>query len=299
MTDERLTSALGWASLGLGVPQLLAPDRFARAVGVRPGARTRVITAVACGARELAAGAGILALERRRPLRTLRARVAGDLLDLALLGAALGTRRADPRRAGAAMAAVAGVAAADVVAARRVSRADANLRARAAVTIRRPRADVYAFWRDFANLPAFMLHLESVKLARNGRSHWKARAPIGTVEWDAEIVDERPGELIAWRSLHGSDVEHEGSVCFREAPGDRGTEVHVELRYAARGGSAGVALSKLTGEEPRQQLNDDLRRFKQVMETGEVARSEGSPEGHSARRQLKQRPAQPVEVGAP
>jgi len=164
------------------------------------------------------------------------------------------------------------------------------------VTIRRPRAEVYAFWRDLENLPRFMYHLSGVTNTGNGRSHWVANAPAGsTVEWDAEITDEIPNERLAWRSLRGSDVRHEGTVRFREAPGDRGTEVDVELRYDAPGGTAGATIAKLFGEEPQQQIRDDLRRFKQVMETGEVVLSDGSLEG-AGQGPMKQRAAQAPEV---
>jgi uncharacterized membrane protein len=122
------------------------------------------------------------------------------------------------------------------------------------------------------------------------RSHWKARGPAGkTVEWDAEIIDDRPNERIAWRSLEGADVENSGVVRFVKAPGGRGTEVHVEIRYSPPGGVLGAWLAKLFGEEPGQQVEDDLRALKQIMETGEVVRSEGTLGG----RRALQRPAQP------
>jgi uncharacterized membrane protein len=107
-------------------------------------------------------------------------------------------------------------------------------------------------------------------------------------------VQEREDEVISWRSVQGADVENTGSVRFRDAAGGRGTEVVVDLRYRPPGGKAGAAVAKLLGEEPNQQLRDDLRRFKQVLELGEVVRSEGSPTGQSTRQQLAQRPAQPV-----
>jgi uncharacterized membrane protein len=142
-----------------------------------------------------------------------------------------------------------------------------------------------------------MHHLESVRTLDNGRSHWVVRGPAGAdIEWDAEIVEDRANELIAWRSLPRSDVQHHGSVRFRQAPGDRGTEVEVQLEYDAPGGKAGAVIAKLFGEEPLQQLRDELRRFKQVMETGEVVRSDGSLEG-AGQGPLKQRAAQaPGEV---
>jgi uncharacterized membrane protein len=148
------------------------------------------------------------------------------------------------------------------------------------VTINRSKQEVYAFWRDFTNVPQFMMHVQQVVTTGDRRSHWVVAAPAGQqVEWDAEIVEDRPNEVIAWRSLEGSDVRHDGSVSFTTAPADRGTEVQVTLRYDPPGGAAGSALATLFGEEPAQQLKDDLRRFKQVMETGEVVRSEGSLDG--------------------
>ena len=149
------------------------------------------------------------------------------------------------------------------------------------ITINRPIDEVYAFWRDFENLPRFMYHLELVENLSAERSHWVARAPAGkTVEWDAEITANRPNELIAWQSIGtDDDVRNSGSVRFVKAPGDRGTEVHVDLHYDPPGGKAGAIVAKLFGEEPSIQINDDLHRLKQVLETGEVLRSHGSPEG--------------------
>jgi len=145
------------------------------------------------------------------------------------------------------------------------------IRVSKSVTIKRPREAVYGFWQQLENLPRFMYHLQEVRATGKGRSHWVARAPAGQqVEWDAEIVENRPGELIAWRALPGGDIQHEGSVRFRPAPADRGTEVEVALQYDAPGGKAGALIASLFGEEPAQQIRDDLRRFKQVMETGEV-----------------------------
>ncbi len=151
------------------------------------------------------------------------------------------------------------------------------LHVKKSVTVNRSREDVYRFWRKLENLPRFMYHLESVEAAGDKRSHWVAKAPAGTsVEWDAEIVEDRPNEIISWRSLAGSGIKNAGSVRFVEAPGDRGTEVHVELQYEAPAGSVGAVIAKLFGEEPAQQIRDDLRRFKQVMETDEGSTSQSS-----------------------
>ncbi len=169
------------------------------------------------------------------------------------------------------------------------------MQARTAVTIKRPVEEVYAFWRDLTNLPSFMYHLKSVEPSGDRRWHWTANAPAGTtVDWDAEITEEQPNALIAWASLEGSKVRNSGSVAFTPAPGGDGTEVRVELGYDPPGGALGKVVAKLFGEEPQQQISDDLRRLKQVLETGEVVRSEGSPEGTRTARLLKQRPAEPV-----
>ena len=171
------------------------------------------------------------------------------------------------------------------------------MQAKTAITINRPVEEVYRFWRDLTNLPSFMNHLKSVEMTGDGRSHWTANAPAGrTVDWDAELVEDKPNQRIAWRSLDGSQVSNSGWVSFTPAPGDRGgTEVRVELSYDPPGGAIGKVVAKLFGEEPQQQVTDDLRRLKQVLETGEVVRSEGSPEGTRSLRLVSQRPAQPAD----
>ena len=144
------------------------------------------------------------------------------------------------------------------------------------VTINRPREAVYECWRDFRNLSQFMAHVQSVMPA-GSRSHWVVSAPAGqTVEWDAEMVEDRPNELISWRSVEDSQVPNSGTVRFVRAPGDRGTEVHLDIRYDPPAGAVGAAIAKLFGEEPSQQVDGDLRRLKQVLETGEVVHSDSS-----------------------
>src|SRR5262249_48373258 len=123
---------------------------------------------------------------------------------------------------------------------------------------------LYRRWRDLAGLPRFMEHLVSVT-EHGPRSHWVAKAPVGlTVEWDAELVNDQPGRLIAWRSLEGSQVDTAGSVHFNPAPSGRGTEVVVELKYDPPGGRLGSWLAWLFGREPSVQVREDLRRFKQL-----------------------------------
>ena len=290
-----LARGLGWFSIGLGAAQVAAPSVVSRLVGIRPTSRTREVMR-AVGIRELVAGAGLLS--DRKPA-FLWARVAGDAMDLALLGNALASD-AEKVRTTAATAAVAGVAALDVLAATASSQIDEPQRgaveARSATTVNASASDVYGRWRDLESLPTFMYHLESVRRTGEGRFHWVAKAPAGrTVEWDAEMVEDVPDDRIAWRSLEGSSVENAGTVLFRPAPGGRGTEVHVELRYTPPAGVLGAVVAKLFGEEPNQQLADDLRRFKQLVETGEIARSEGSPEGPRTQNQMHQRDGHPLE----
>jgi uncharacterized membrane protein len=149
-----------------------------------------------------------------------------------------------------------------------------------AITVNLPRPDVYAFWRDFENLPRFMKHLESVTVHDDRRSHWVAKAPGGTtVEWEAEIIADEPSSLLAWQSIGEADVDNSGSVQFLDAPGDRGTEVLVQLRYDAPAGAVGKAIAKMFGEEPEQQVREDLRRFKALVETGVIPTIIGQPSG--------------------
>jgi len=136
------------------------------------------------------------------------------------------------------------------------------------VIIDRPAPELYAYWRDFENLPRFLHHVESVTTTGPGRSHWAVKGPAGTrIEWDAEVHNEIEPELIAWRSLPGSEVNNAGSVHFRPIAGGTRTLVRVVLSYEPPAGRLGAAVARLLGEEPSRQVRDDLRRFKEVMET--------------------------------
>jgi len=294
LATDRLTGALGWASLGLALPPLLEPDRVAAALGVGRGAAERTaMTAV--GARELVAAAGLLLSPS--PF-WLWARVGGDAVDLALLGRALRRRHGrgrDRQRLGTATAAAVGIAALDAYAAATRTRKGTEVEMVGTTTVNRTPADVYAFWRRLDALPTFLAHLDEVSSTGDRTSHWRATAPFGRgVEWDAELTEDVPGERIAWRSLPGARVRNEGVVRFAPAPGGRGTELRVTLRYALPGGRLAAAVARYFGEEPHQQLDDDLRRAKQVLETGEVVRSEGAPGGKRARREFPQHPARPL-----
>ena len=158
------------------------------------------------------------------------------------------------------------------------------------VTISRPPEELYRFWRNFENLPRFMNHLEAVHVTGEGHSHWVAKGPAGkSVEWDAEIYNEKEGEMIAWRTLGDADVASAGSVHFEPAAGGRGTVVRVVLKYDPPGGKLGALVARLFGENPEQQITEDLGRFKQLMETGEIATTEGQPSGRSP--QAKEQPS--------
>ena len=157
------------------------------------------------------------------------------------------------------------------------------------LTINRSTEELYAYWRTFENLPRIMPHLESVVSLDSQRSHWVAVGPAGKrFEWDAEIYNEKPNELIAWRSLPDSDVVNAGSVHFEAGPSGRGTQVTVVLNYNVAGGKLTAMFAKLFGAEPGQMIEEDLRRFKQLMEAGEIATIEGQPSGREAQEPLEE-----------
>lgn len=201
------------------------------------------------------AGLAVMALAlRRKRLRRLLLPLGGSLITRAVSGRcavnrALGRNSARRDR----VSPVASVARGE------------GIKVEHSVVVNRPREEVYRFWRRLENLPRFMDHLESVTMLDENRSHWVAKAPGGTrVEWDATIHNEIEDELIAWRSLPGSDIDNAGSVHF--TPADGGTEVRVVLSYDPPAGRVGAAVARLLGEEPGRQVEEDLRRFKQVIE---------------------------------
>jgi uncharacterized membrane protein len=271
---------LGAFSMALGALQLLAPHRMLDIVGVRAdGSARRAMRLI--GVRELAMGAGLLGSRARAPFAW--GRVAGDAMDLALLAGTAARRGLRRDRTTATMGVVGLVSVADlaagVVLARRLrsgqdepeTASGGRRPVQAAVTIDLPREELYARWRRLEDLPRYMGNLKEVRQTTEQRSHWVAEAPTGTVSWDAEITDDRPGERIAWRALPGSAVRHEGSITFADAAGGRGTEVVAELAWEPPLGPIGSVAALVTGEHPAKQLGDDLHRFKQVMETGVVA----------------------------
>jgi uncharacterized membrane protein len=294
--SEGLARFLGWFSLGMGASVLAARRRISRLCGIDDSPTAQTGLAIA-GVREFGHAAALLI--PRRAGWGAWTRVAGDIMDLAACGQAMRRRRGGRRkRLMFTTSAAAGITAVDLFTAVRATRGrprpkDGN-RAHGAVTVNRSVKDVYGFWHDFENLPRFMYHLRSVRVIGDRRSRWTAKAPAGrSVEWDAEIVEERPNEFIKWRSVDGAHVPNSGYVRFKPLAGGRGTEVRVDLEYSVPGGIFGTRVAKVFGEQPQQQICDDLRRFKQVIETGEIVRSDGSPEGTSIQQQVQQRPAQP------
>lgn len=280
--EPPLAGFLGWLSVGLGASQLLMPRAMTRMIGVAPTRNWTLLMRV-LGLRELATGVGVL--RNRKSKEWLGARVAGDVMDLGLLGVALAASRRPARTLGAA-AAVLGVTMLDLVGAERLAeRRKARLSESDAVggtavlrsvTIERPVQDVYSFWRDFANFPQFMRHVESVEIIDAERSRWRASGPGGSrAEWVSEIIADRPNEAIAWRSVEGSEIRTSGEVRFQPTR-DGATVVTVEMRYRPPAGALGAVLLKLFRREPGQQIGDDLRRLKQLLETGEVLVSEAT-----------------------
>jgi uncharacterized membrane protein len=233
-----------------------------REEGINVG-RTERIASVAAAA--LVAAVGL----RRKRLRPILLPLAGNLISRAVTGRcpvnrALGRNSARRER-------VSRVAS--------VPRGE-GIKVEKSVVVSRPPQELYRFWRNFENLPRFMDHLESVTVLDENRSHWIAKAPVGTkVEWDAIIHNEIENELIAWRSLPGADVNNAGSVHFTPLHNGEWTEVRVVLSYDPPAGKLGAAVARLLGEEPSRQVEDDLRRFKQVVEATDPAGNSSQPAG--------------------
>lgn len=303
--SDRLARALGWFSIGLGVAELVAPRALGRMIGLggtvpeplRSRMPRRALRAIdggdhaatlrLFGLREIGTGMGVLS--RQRPANWLWARVAGDVLDLGFLGAAARQRGADPVRLATAALAVAGVTALDVLCGQRLTtrravshriEADGSLRVVHNLAINRPPQECYGWWRQLENLPTIMPYLERVEVLDDRTSHWVAVGPGGyRLEWQAEITEDQPGQLIAWRSGPGSDFEHEGQIRFQPGPSGNGTLVRAAMRYRSPGAAVVGTLARLFAMAPDQQLSADLRRFKQIIETGEVITTDGQPSG--------------------
>lgn len=257
-----LANSLGWFSLGLGLAQIVAPKTIGRLIG-----KSEYSTALRLiGVREFINGIGIL--RQKGQSGWLWGRVVGDAIHAGLLGATWPGKdcKEARQRSSVAIGAVGLAMAADVTAAMLSRAQQRTFHVQKSITINRAPQEVYRFWHNFENLPRFMKNLESVQ-CQNHHSHWVAKAPAGTrIEWDADIVDEVPDSLIAWRTSEGAVVYHAGTVRFE--PSEAGTIVRVELDYRPPAGALGVAFAKASGKAPDQQIESDLQRLKEVMERG-------------------------------
>jgi uncharacterized membrane protein len=268
LAPEQLARGLGWLSLGLGVAELLAPRTVARLTGVPiPSALMRLY-----GAREIACGIGLLTQEQ--PVPWMQARVAGDAVDLATVAAGVlvpGTARG---RVAVATAIVGAVTAVDLYCNRRLlerGKRSAPRHLRASVDVACSPDEIYRFWRNLANVPRVMPHLDSVQVLDDIHSHWVAKGPTGArVEWDAEIIDDVPNRRLAWRTVEGSQIYNAGSVELRPA-GPGNTRVIVELLYDPPGSSLALAVVRLFGRDPHREVRADLRAFKALLESGEFS----------------------------
>ncbi len=276
--DRTLSQTLAWVSFGIGAAELLAPRALGRAIGV--GDRPAMMRAL--GAREVLTGLGLLS--GKAPGLWAWARVAGDVMDLALLGAAARSPEADTKRIAAAASAVLGVAALDVYSSRRLAETEdietPAIEIIESISINAAPDEIYSYWKNFENLPSFMRHLKSVTVIDENYSHWIAKAPLGTsVEWDARLVVDEPSRRLGWETSEESQIQHEGLVSFEESANGRGTIVRVEMSYEPPAGHVGATLARLFGEEPRVQIHEDLRRLKQLIETGEIPTTLGQSSG--------------------
>lgn len=281
-SEARLGVALGWLSVGLGLAGLLAPRAMARAAGMPEWPMVMRMM----GVRELVSGIGLLKQPDNQVWRW--SRVAGDAMDMGIVGVAAASPYADRRRLAITAMTLASIGAVDLRAgnppritpsSQALAGPESGQRVQCAVSINRSPEECYRFWRDLERLPTFMQHLESVTATDERRSHWVARAPAGrTVEWDAEITDDQPGQLLGWRSVEGADVDNAGTIRFT-AGSKGGTVVQVQLTYQPPAGRAGAMVAKLFGEEPSIQVQQDLRRFKQLIETEEIPTTHGQSAG--------------------
>lgn len=212
-------------------------------------------------------------------------------MDLALLGAALKSPKAKRGMIAAATTAVAGITVLDTVCSRQVSHQGSEsgaIHVKKSIAINRSPEEIYRFWRDFQNLPRFMQHIESVQTSGDKQLHFVVNSPVGRkFEFDAEITEDIPNKLIAWRWLKDPDEGPLGSVRFERAPGGRGTMVNIELQYNPPGGTIGATIAKFLGMDPGGQAQESLRCLKQLMETGEIPTTEGQSAGRASSTSIK------------
>jgi uncharacterized membrane protein len=268
---------LGWFSIGLGVTEFVFPRTLARIIGTP----SRPMTTRLMGLREIGVGVGILASPR--PAGWIKARVAGDMLDLALLKSSFGSRKANPARLGLTTAAVSAVAVADILYAQKYDSAESvpnRIRIEASMAVNRSPEECYSFWRRIENFPQFMEHLCAVQITGEKTSHWKLKLnAMKTLEWDSEITRDEAGNVIEWRSLGGGDLQNFGSVQFQPRLSGPGTTVRLAMEYAPPAAGTGAMGGQILKMISEYGVREDLRRFKSVIETGEVPTTNGQPVG--------------------
>jgi uncharacterized membrane protein len=263
---EQLARGLGWFSIGIGIAQVVAPRTVARLCGVPVPPPFMVL----CGLREIVCGVGLLTQDEPQPW--IRTRLAGDALDLVGVGAGALVPGADRRRLAVAGAAVAGVSALDAYCSYQLTRSGRHHPPRhetITIEIDCDAQTLYGYWRELANLPQVMPHVSSVQEIDETHSHWvSGGAGDSRLEWDAEIIDDVPGQRIAWRSVEGSNRFHAGSVQFQPL-GERTTQVRVDLLYERPPATLLSALATLCGFDPSKAARADLRALKRRLEQPE------------------------------
>jgi uncharacterized membrane protein len=273
-----VAGCLGWLSVGLGLAALLAPRKLGELTGVDD--RQGLIRLV--GVRELVSGIGLLTQPSKSPW--LWSRVAGDLMDLAVLGSAhRGTGRGRSRAIGTA-AVVAAIGAADAAASllesRRAARVAPDTYFDRTIIVNKSPRECYDYWRDLRNVANFTVRLENVIPLDERRSRWVMQGPGGvSVEWVTEITEDKPGERLRWKTAEDAPFKLAGAVNFEAAPGGRGTFVTLGMHYHTPGGYIGAALVRLLGPDPSGEVRENLRRFKQLLETGEIPTTTGQSSG--------------------
>jgi uncharacterized membrane protein len=284
--QERFARGLGYFSIGLGLTEFAATEKLAESIGIADVPRSVVR---AMGIREIANGVGILAAPREP--KWMWSRVAGDAIDLALLLMAFGSAGSSRKRLTAALGAVGGVTVLDAVCARLLSRkryrrvsrklltGGRGLRVQKSISINSSPAELYQFCREPSNLPRIATSVQSVTENSDRQLHWRVTDPgQGQIEWVTQIVEDRPNQLISWRSLNSPPIEHSGSIRFSPGPDTRGTIVRVEI--LRRPLKPGISASlQLFASRADFHLSEALRRLKAVMETGEIPTTEGQPSG--------------------
>jgi uncharacterized membrane protein len=278
-TASKLAGALGWMSIGLGVTQMVAPRIIASLAGVpRRKSESRLM-----GIRKIATGMGMLAQPQHA--LGLWTRVGTNLMELARLRKEARRRDARRVRVAATMAAVAGATVVSAICAKKLSAARSagsptNIQHSASTAVNRSPEDCYRQWRDFEKLTTIFRHLKSVRTTGDRRSEWVARGPDGRdITWSIEVTGDIPNQLIEWRSNGGSEMSHFGWVRFEPILRGKGTIVRVHMQYEIPASAAGGWLTSHLGNDPGLRLRKALLRFKQLLETGEIATTEGQSSG--------------------